>query len=156
MKDLVRTRRAPRSIPNFSGEAGLIASIVALLVMVVVAPASSAGAATPSGVAGILSPITKPALPNSELVTNRTTTVYEPKTVHAIWSGPTEKECTSSRERITISNHTKKTQIVTFEGRLLVKLPPKYQFGACFWGTGRGGFVFGIKKSKAQLTVTVG
>jgi hypothetical protein len=44
---------------------------------------------------------------------------------------------------------------VTYEGTFLVSLPAGYQFGACFWGTGSGSFVFGVDKSKAELTVSV-
>jgi hypothetical protein len=134
-----------------------IASVVSSLMLLPALPAAAGiGPATTSGVVvGALSPVQATKLPNSNIEWNGKMHLFSPKTLKTTWSGGTETKCTEAKQRITISNPLKNTQTVTYEGAFLVNLPPGYQFGACFWGSGVGSFTFGVDKSKSDLTVSV-
>jgi hypothetical protein len=133
------------------------AAIASSVVLVSTLPATAAH--EPAAATAIQVSVTRPVgatkLPNSKIEWNGKTHIYTPKSLKATWSGSSEKKCTAAKQRITISNVTKNTQSVTYEGAFLVSLPAGYQFGACFWGTGVGSFDFGVDKSKAELTVSV-
>jgi hypothetical protein len=134
-----------------------IASVVSSLMLLPALPAAAgAGPAAAKGVeVGALSPVQTTKLPNSNIAWNGKMHLFSPKTLRATWSGSTETKCTEAKQRITISNPLKNTQTVTYEGAFLVNLPSGYQFGACFWGSGVGSFMFGVGKSKSELTVSV-
>jgi hypothetical protein len=109
--------------------------------------------AQPAQVVGSSAASTK--APNSNVEKKATEKVFVPKFLVASWSGSTEKKCTAAKQSVTITNVTPKAVTVTYEGQMLVKLRPNFQFGACFWGTGVGRFVFGLGKSAATLKVHV-
>ena len=94
-------------------------------------------------------------LPNSNVEKKGSVKVFVPKSLRAKWSGSTEKKCTKARQSVTITNLTATAVTVTYQGMMLVKLQPNYQFGACFWGTGVGAIVFGLAKSGSELTIHV-
>jgi hypothetical protein len=126
-----------------------------VLISALPAVAVSGPAVTASVQLSAPQPLHATKLPNASIEWNKKRHFYSPKSLKATWSGSSDKKCTTAKQRITISNPTKNTQTVTYEGNFLVSLPAGYQFGACFWGTGVGTFLFGVDKSKADLTVSV-
>jgi hypothetical protein len=137
---------------SFKGAFGLFAIFaVAGLVL----PAQAANAATPGPTVSLSAFTHATTVPNTRIKDSGTSVVFDPTSLSTVWSGPTSKTCTSNRQMITITNKTSKNKKITYDGKVIGLLPAGDKGGICFWGTGSEQFVFGIKKSTSQLTVSV-
>lgn len=97
------------------------------------------------------------AVPNSNIKLKSGVATFRPDSLSASWSGATQgkKACNASREGITLTNEMTKSERITYLGNVIGELPPGQSGGICFWGTDSEQFVFGLKNSTSQLTVSV-
>jgi hypothetical protein len=140
---------------SFKGAFRLLAVSV---VSAVVLPISTAGAATPAPSIGLSTARPAVTLPNSNIQKSGTTNIYNPTALSTTWSAPassSEPPCTSAIFEATVTNTTKKTQKVTFNKKVIGKIPKGDDIGLCFYGSGTSTFVVGLKKSTSTLTITV-
>lgn len=149
------TEQGRKIMPHsFKGAFTLIAASV---VSVVVLPVSMAGAASVPSI-GLSTARPAVALPNSDIEKSGSTSVYDPTALSVGWSAPAsskEPACTSTIFEATITNTTKKTQKVTYEKKVIGKIPKGDEIGLCFYGSGTSTLVVGLKKSASTLTITV-
>ncbi|HXQ75645.1 MAG TPA: hypothetical protein VN791_04050 [Acidimicrobiales bacterium] len=137
---------------------GAVSLIAASVVSAVVLPISMAGATTQAPSIGLSKPGPAVTLPNSNIQKSGTTNVYSPTALSTGWSAPSsgsEPPCTSTIFEATVTNTTKKTQKVTFNKKVIGKIPKGDDIGLCFYGSGTSTFVLGLKKSTSTLTITV-
>jgi hypothetical protein len=134
-----------------------IGTTVACGLSAVVLPAQAATAAPVGRSLVVMVPIARTAAePNANIKLKSGAVTFHPDSLSTTWSGPTQKKtCTTARERITITNKLTKSERITYLGSVIGKLPPGQSGGICFWGTNSEQFVFGLKNSSAQLTVSV-
>jgi hypothetical protein len=134
-----------------------IGTTVACGLTAVALPVQAATAAPASRPVVAMVPVTRAAAePNSNIRLKSGVVTFRPDSLSTTWSGPTQKKtCTTNRQRITITNQLTKSERITYLGSVIGKLPPGQSGGICFWGTNSEQFVFGLKNSSSQLTVSV-
>lgn len=94
------------------------------------------------------------AIPNTNLKGKAAALAFKPAKLKAAWSGPPPVQaCTAAVASFTITNTTKKTVQVTYQGAAFGNPIPK---GAgiyvCGWGTGKATLVLGVSGSAHTLT----
>ncbi len=98
------------------------------------------------------------AKPNSNIVGSGKTVNYSPTSLKVKWSGPTQKKCTAKIESFTITNKTKSTETVTYNGQgaSAKPIPAGKVLGVCVFGKGTATAKLGLEANKkAALTVHV-
>jgi hypothetical protein len=142
-------------VMNRCFKAVLVPTATLAVAAVVVVPSGVAGAQTPREALSLAVFATPGKLPTSTIKTRSETTAYHPAALSATYAGPTAKTCISKYYGVVVTNGTPSTQVVTYNGSVEGVLPKHSSGGICFWGTEKQNFVFGLKGSTSQLTVSV-
>ena len=115
--------------------------------------AASASAASPQITAVRAAPLV--IGPNTNLVGSGTTVTYSPHKLLGL-TAVSDANCTTSDYSFSISNTTAKTQKVTYQGAIVVKIPSEEAFDICVFNDGN--YKFGLTSSpaaKLKTTVTM-
>jgi hypothetical protein len=146
----------------------VMAATAALMVPTALATATmagTAGAGTPSATsvsvaAGGGVSASQLAVPNSNISKSKKTgkLAFSPSKLATGWSGPFSNPppaCTTSNDKATITNKSKKGATLTYNGVVIGTLPAKSYDIVCFWGSGPHVFKYGLKGSKSKLAISV-
>jgi hypothetical protein len=142
-------------VMNRCFKAVLVPAATLAISAAVVLPSGVAGAQTPRQAVSLSVFAGTGKLPTSTIKTRSETTAYHPAALSATYAGPKAKTCISKYYGIVVTNGTASTQVVTYNGSVEGVLPKHTSGGICFWGTEKQNFVFGLKGSTSQLTVSV-
>ncbi len=127
---------------------------VALVGTMAIGAATPTHAASAPGVVALGSASAPSAVPNSNIVVSRKShkAVYRPATLNG--GTHTSPPCSTSNENVTVTNKTKASQTITYQGSPFFTLGAGQGVGICFYAANT--YVFGLQSNAhAKLTVTI-